>query len=117
MSTEYYTIKEASQILGVAYDTVWKWMKSGKIEYGIHAGRQLISQEQLDDFMAANKKYGNPTNAMIRYYSSIVLDPDIISKLDREIDELIEAKNLIDCSIYQKRKQKEIILQARRCER
>ncbi|HRN69735.1 MAG TPA: helix-turn-helix domain-containing protein [Candidatus Woesebacteria bacterium] len=48
---EYYTLEEVSEMLKVAYLTVYRWVRSGKLE-AVKAGKQYrVSQIQLDKFL------------------------------------------------------------------
>lgn len=54
--TEYYSIEEVSKMLKVAYLTVYRWIKSGKL-VSIKAGKQYrIKQFDLDNFCNNSKK-------------------------------------------------------------
>lgn len=47
----YYTIEEVSEMLKVAYMTVYRWIKAGKLE-AIKAGKQYrISKTSLDKYL------------------------------------------------------------------
>ncbi len=47
----YYTIQEVSEMLKVAYMTVYRWVKSGKLE-AVKAGKQYrISKTYLDNYL------------------------------------------------------------------
>lgn len=53
--TEYYTIQEVADFLKVAYLTVYRWVKAGKIE-AIRIEKQYrISKEALDKFIKSKK--------------------------------------------------------------
>jgi excisionase family DNA binding protein len=48
---KYYTIEEVAEMLRVAYMTVYRWIKAGKLE-AIKAGKQYrISETQLSKFL------------------------------------------------------------------
>lgn len=48
---EFYTIEEVSIKLRVAYLTVYRWIKAGKLD-ALKAGRQYrITQKSLDKFL------------------------------------------------------------------
>lgn len=56
---EYYTINEVSELLKVAYLTVYRWVQQENIE-AIKVGKQYrISKESLDIFLTKSK-YGKP---------------------------------------------------------
>lgn len=50
MDKKLYTQKEVSEILGVSYITVIKWVKAGKVNvvYLPTSNRPWITQEELD---------------------------------------------------------------------
>lgn len=51
---KYYTIQEVADILKVAYLTVYRWIKSGKL-MALKAGKQYrISKSNLDLFLINN---------------------------------------------------------------
>ncbi|MBU0976107.1 MAG: helix-turn-helix domain-containing protein [Patescibacteria group bacterium] len=48
---EYYTIKEVAKMLKVAYLTVYRWIRAGKLE-AVKAGKQYrIKKRNLDKFL------------------------------------------------------------------
>lgn len=48
---QYYTIQEIAEQLKVAYLTVYRWIKEGKLE-AVRAGKQYrIRQSDLDKFL------------------------------------------------------------------
>lgn len=48
---EYYTIEEVSELLKVAYMTVYRWIKSGQLD-AVKAGKQYrVSKKNLDVFL------------------------------------------------------------------
>lgn len=52
---QYYSIKEASKMLKVAYLTVYRWIKSGKLE-AVKAGKQYrIEQRKIGNFLKTKK--------------------------------------------------------------
>ncbi|MFW5719800.1 MAG: helix-turn-helix domain-containing protein [Candidatus Dojkabacteria bacterium] len=52
---QYYTIKEVAETLKVAYLTVYRWVKDGKLK-SVKAGKQYrIKQSQLDNFLENQK--------------------------------------------------------------
>lgn len=52
---QYYSIEEVSKILKVAYLTVYRWIKDGKLK-AIKAGKQYrIERFELDRFMNNQK--------------------------------------------------------------
>ena len=55
-SDQYYSIKEVANMLKVAYLTVYRWIKNGKIP-AIKAGKQYrIKKEDLNSFTSLNRK-------------------------------------------------------------
>jgi excisionase family DNA binding protein len=53
---KYYTIDEVAEILRVAYMTVYRWIKAGKLN-AIKAGKQFrISEKCLNDFITDSNK-------------------------------------------------------------
>lgn len=51
MKTKNLTIKEAAEILRVAYRTVQRYLSDGKIPYTKPAGRVLINEQDLMNFV------------------------------------------------------------------
>jgi len=52
---KYYTIEEVAEMLRVAYMTVYRWIKAGKLD-AIKAGKQYrISEKCVNDFINSNK--------------------------------------------------------------
>ena len=97
-----YTIEEVSQILGVCYNTVWKWIKHDKIGYiRFGKGDYRIRQEDLDTFLSTNKKYSGSPECLARYYvNSIYNGNTTLEKMEKQLKDLEAAKNLMDISIY-----------------
>jgi len=55
---EFYTIQEVADMLKVAYLTVYRWIKAGKIE-AIRIEKQYrISKEALDKFIKSKSNNG-----------------------------------------------------------
>ncbi len=51
---QYYTIEEVAEMLKVAYMTVYRWIKAGKLD-AVKAGKQYrIKQSKLDKFLDEN---------------------------------------------------------------
>jgi excisionase family DNA binding protein len=51
---EYYSIEEVAEMLKVAYLTVYRWIKSGKLQ-AVKAGKQYrISKTSLDKYLNEN---------------------------------------------------------------
>jgi len=51
MEQEYYSIEEVAKMLKVAYLTVYRWIRAGKMK-SVKAGRQYrITQSELDKFL------------------------------------------------------------------
>lgn len=54
MEEKYYSIDEIAELLKVAYLTVYRWIKAGKIG-AVKAGKQYrITQEALDVFLTSD---------------------------------------------------------------
>lgn len=51
MKTRYVTIKEASDFLRISYRTVQRYLNDGKIPYTKPAGRVLINEQDLLNFV------------------------------------------------------------------
>ena len=52
---KFYTIEEVAQMLKVAYLTVYRWVRSGKLK-AARAGKQYrIRQSDLDNFLTNSK--------------------------------------------------------------
>lgn len=52
---QYYTIEEIAEMLKVAYLTVYRWIRSGKLN-AVKAGKQYrISKSNLDSFLEFKK--------------------------------------------------------------
>lgn len=48
---EYFTLEEVADMLKVAYLTVYRWVRSGKLE-AVKAGKQYrIEKKELDKFL------------------------------------------------------------------
>ncbi len=58
MMEEYYTVDEVAKVLKVTRQTVYDWMRSGRLEYVIVGDRRRISQSALQAFI----KKGNPAD-------------------------------------------------------
>lgn len=54
--TKYYTVREASEILRSSYRTVQRYLADGKLSYTKPAGKILISEQSLIDFIQINRK-------------------------------------------------------------
>lgn len=52
---QYYTIKEVAEILKVAYLTVYRWVKDGKIEAYKLGKEYRIKKDDLDKFVESSK--------------------------------------------------------------
>ena len=53
---QYYSIEEVSKILKVAYLTIYRWVRSGKL-MAYKAGKQYrITKKDLENFLKGNKK-------------------------------------------------------------
>lgn len=56
MEEKYYSIDEVADLLKVAYLTVYRWIKAGKLE-AVKAGKQYrITQVALDVFLEKSSK-------------------------------------------------------------
>lgn len=54
MEEKYYSIVEVAELLKVAYLTVYRWIKAGKLE-AVKAGKQYrITQVALDVFLTSD---------------------------------------------------------------
>lgn len=51
MKTKNITVKEAAEFLRVAYRTVQRYMAEGRLPYTKPAGRILIKEQDLIDFV------------------------------------------------------------------
>lgn len=51
MKTKNITVKEAAEFLRVAYRTVQRYMAEGRLPYTKPAGRVLIKEQDLIDFV------------------------------------------------------------------
>ena len=52
---EYFTPEEIAQMLKVDIQTVWRWLREGKLP-GLKIGKVYrVSQEQLDSFLKARE--------------------------------------------------------------
>lgn len=55
MNTLFFSIKEVSIILSVAYLTVYRWIKSGKLK-AVKSGKQYrINRKDIDEFLHIQK--------------------------------------------------------------
>lgn len=52
---QYYTIKEVAEILKVAYLTVYRWVKDGKIQAYKIGKEYRIKKADLDNFVESSK--------------------------------------------------------------
>ena len=53
MEEKYYTIKEVADMLKVAYLTVYRWIRSGKLP-AVKAGKQYrVKQTDLEKYLLA----------------------------------------------------------------
>lgn len=53
MEDKYYTIEEVAQMLKVAYLTVYRWIRAGKLN-AIKAGKQYrIGEHELNNFLSS----------------------------------------------------------------
>lgn len=51
MNARYLTIKEASEFLRISYRTVQRYLSDGRIPYVKPAGRVLINEQDLMNFV------------------------------------------------------------------
>lgn len=56
MTQKYITIKEASEFLRISYRTVQRYLSDGRIPYVKPAGRVLIDEQDLIDFVHMVKR-------------------------------------------------------------
>ncbi len=56
---EYYTVDEVAKSLKVTRQTVYDWMRSGRLAYVIVGDRRRIAQSDLNAFI----RRGNPAEA------------------------------------------------------
>ncbi len=54
-TANYYTISEAAIVLDVAFSTVWRWVKNGKITSIEVANQRLIKKSLVDKLNAPTK--------------------------------------------------------------
>lgn len=52
---KYYTTKEVAEKLKVTWQTVFRWIKSGKLQYDKIGYQYRITQKHLDEFMKQSK--------------------------------------------------------------
>ncbi len=55
---EYYTVDEVSKALKVSRQTVYDWMRAGRLEYVIVGERRRIAKTALEAFI----RKGNPAD-------------------------------------------------------
>ena len=53
---EYYTVKEVAELLKVHEQSVFRWLRLGKLESDKIGGVIRITQEQLDNFIKKGEK-------------------------------------------------------------
>lgn len=51
MKNKYLTVKEAAEILRVSYRTLQRYLYSGKIPYTKPAGRVLVNEQDIINFI------------------------------------------------------------------
>lgn len=56
MEEKYYTTQEIADLLKVAYMTVYRWIRAGKLEAYQVQKHYRIKEADFKKFMAANKK-------------------------------------------------------------
>lgn len=55
LMNKYYTLQEVATILKVAYITVYRWVRAGRL-LAVKAGKQYrVDQEALDKFLAGRQ--------------------------------------------------------------
>jgi excisionase family DNA binding protein len=53
---EFFTVQEISKMLKIHEQTIFRWIREGKLE-SIKVGRnQRVTKEQLDNFLNKNKE-------------------------------------------------------------
>lgn len=110
-----YSINDLVHMFNVSNTTVYRWVKTGKLQ-GIKDGRDyFITQESLKEFLEKNPKYtiandNNPDGeAMAQIYLDAINDVNIPEKIEKELKELLAAKEVIEESITLLNRQKKII--------
>jgi excisionase family DNA binding protein len=59
LGVKLYSIDEVSELLGVNHQTVTRYVKNGRMDTTMLAGKRLISEEQLKNYLlngAASKQ-------------------------------------------------------------
>lgn len=59
---EYYTIQEVSELFKVAYLTVYRWIKEGKLEAYKFGKKYKIKKTDIDKFVKESKVNKNKNN-------------------------------------------------------
>nr|DAH86377.1 MAG TPA: helix-turn-helix domain protein [Caudoviricetes sp.] len=54
MDKQYYTCAEVAQIYGVKVDTIWAWVRNGKLGSVRIGQRYRIRKQDLDSFAVVN---------------------------------------------------------------
>lgn len=99
----------------VSNTTVYRWLKTGRLQ-GIKDGRDyFITQESLKEFLEKNPKFtitrdNDPDGeAMAQIYLDAINNVNIPEKIEKELRELFAAKEVIEESITLLNRQKKII--------
>ena len=110
-----YSINDLVQMFKVSNTTVYRWVKTGRLQ-GIKDGRDyFITQESLKEFLEKNPKYtithdNDPDGeAMAQIYLDAINNVNIPEKIEKELRELFAAKEVIEESITLLNRQKKII--------
>lgn len=76
----FYSLSEVAAVLGVHYETVARWVRTGKIK-GVKLSRRkvVVPKEQLDDFLAGGM---SPVGSAQRWLALVrTLTPQEAEKL------------------------------------
>jgi excisionase family DNA binding protein len=60
-----YSLTQAAQILGVHYETVARWVRTGKLQ-GVRLSRRkvVVPKEKLDRFLAQGRRAAQPSGSL-----------------------------------------------------
>lgn len=110
-----YNINDLVDMFKVSNTTIYRWIKTGKLQ-GVKDGRDyFITQESLKEFLEKNPKYtithssNTDGEAMAQIYLDAINDVNIPEKIEKELRELMAAKAVIEESITLLNRQKKII--------
>jgi excisionase family DNA binding protein len=61
-----YSLAQAAQILGVHYETVARWVRTGKLQ-GVRLSRRkvVVPKEKLDRFLAQERRAASPAGSVL----------------------------------------------------